>query len=72
MEYLTCEEVAELAHCSVFHIRRSVSAGELPAYKPARSLLFKRAEVDAWISASAIRKAAKAKSETQPNERSRA
>lgn len=54
MEYMTCGEVAELAHCSIYHVRKAVKLGNLPAYKPSKALLFKRSEVDAWITAQAV------------------
>ena len=49
MEYLTTEQVAELTHCSVFHVREAVKHGELVAYKPAKCYLFTRSDVDAWV-----------------------
>ena len=49
MEYLTTEQVAEITHCSVFHVREAVKHGELIAYKPAKGYLFTRSDVDAWV-----------------------
>jgi excisionase family DNA binding protein len=52
MEYLTCEQVAEIVHCSIFHVREAVKGGLLKAYKPGKSYLFVREDVDAWVRAS--------------------
>ena len=54
MEYLTCEQVAEIAHCSIYHVRSEVKAGALMAYKPGKVMLFSQEEVKRWINASAI------------------
>lgn len=51
MEYLTCEQVADIVHCSIFHVREAVKAGLLKAYKPGKSYLFVREDVDAWVMA---------------------
>ena len=52
MEYLTCEQVAEIVHCSIFHVREEVKGGRLKAYKPGKGYLFVREDVDAWVKAS--------------------
>lgn len=56
MEYLTTEQAAEIAHCSIFRIREAVKAGELAAYKPAKGYLFTRESLDKWIRVSAVKK----------------
>lgn len=53
MDYLTCEQVADITKCSVFHIREAVKRGDLVAYKPAKCYLFTRDDVDAWIKSNA-------------------
>lgn len=55
MDYLTCEQVAEIAKCSIFHVREAVKRGDLAAYKPAKSYLFTREDVDAWVKNAAVR-----------------
>ena len=52
MEYLTCEQVAEIVHCSIYHVREAVKDGLLKAYKPGKSYLFVRDDVDTWVRAS--------------------
>lgn len=52
MEYLTCDQVAEIVHCSIYHVREAVKDGLLKAYKPGKSYLFVREDVDAWVKAS--------------------
>ena len=54
MEYLTCEQVAELVHCSIFHVREAVKAERLKAYKPGKGYLFTREDVDAWVRSTKI------------------
>lgn len=56
MEYLTCDQVAELVHCSIFHVREEVKRERLKAYKPGKSYLFTREDVDAWVKATATAK----------------
>lgn len=58
MEYLTSEQVAEIAHCSVFRVREAVKRGELPAYRPGKSYMFIREDVDAWVRGTAVHKEA--------------
>ena len=55
MDYLTCEQVADIAKCSVFHIREEVKRGALNAYKPAKGYLFTREDVDAWIKSAVVK-----------------
>ena len=49
MEYLTCEQVAEIVHCSIFRVREAVKGGHLKAYRPGKGYLFVREDVDAWV-----------------------
>lgn len=49
MEYLTCEQVAEIVHCSIFRVREAAKKGELKAYRPGKGYLFVREDVDAWV-----------------------
>lgn len=62
MEYLTTEQVAQMTHCSIFHVREAVKKGELPAYQPAKGYLFLREDVDSWVK----RKAYEIKSSRTP------
>lgn len=49
MEYLTCEQVADIAKCSIYHVREAVKDGKLKAYKPGKSYVIARPDVDRWI-----------------------
>jgi excisionase family DNA binding protein len=49
MDYLTCEQVAEIVHCSIFRVREAVKDGSLKAYRPGKGYLFVRDDVDAWV-----------------------
>ena len=55
MEYLTCEQVAEIAKCSIYHVREAVKTGKLKAYKPGKQYLFVREDVTAWIKSCAVK-----------------
>lgn len=53
--YLTTEQVASIARCSVFHVREAVKQGRLKAYRPGKGYLFTREDVDAWIESAEVR-----------------
>lgn len=54
MSYLTCEQVAGIAKCSIYHVREAVKDGKLKAYKPGKSYLFDSDDVVAWIESHAV------------------
>lgn len=54
MEYLTCDQVAKIAKCSIYCVREAVKAGKLRAFKPGKQWLFAREDVDAWITGTAV------------------
>lgn len=49
IKYLTIEEVARILHMTPRAIQTKVKSKELPAYKPAKRLLFKREDVEKWL-----------------------
>lgn len=55
MEYLTCEQAAEVAKVSVFRIREAVKRREIEAFRPGKSYLFTREAVDAWVKSCAVK-----------------
>ncbi len=48
-QWLTKQQAAEHLHCSARHLEKLVRLGELPAYKPAGRPLFRREELDEYI-----------------------
>lgn len=54
MPYLTCEQVAELAKCSVYQVREAVKSGALKAFKPGKKFVFDSVDVDNWIKGCAV------------------
>jgi len=49
MEYLTCEQAAEIAKCSIYHIREAIKGGHLKAYRPAKGYIVARVDLDEWV-----------------------
>lgn len=49
MDYLTCEQVADIAKCSIYHVREAVKDGLLKAYKPGKSYVIARDDAAKWI-----------------------
>ena len=50
-EYINIEKAAEIACCSIYHIREAIKRGDLEAFRPARAYL------DKWIKKSRVKKA---------------
>lgn len=48
-KFLTIEEVADFAHCSVRHIHDEKKRGVLRCHKVGKRLLFEEADVQKWI-----------------------
>lgn len=55
MEYLTCEQAAEIARCSIFHIREAIKSGLLKAYRPAKGYLIAREDLDEWVKKAVVK-----------------
>nr|BFD63141.1 hypothetical protein BdHM001_18220 [Bdellovibrio sp. HM001] len=49
LSYIKLTEVIEITGCSERHIREEIKRGNLRAYKPGKELLFKREDVEKWI-----------------------
>lgn len=47
--YLTVREVAAMARCEHKSVRRAISQGRLPAFRPANKLLIREDDAEAWI-----------------------
>ena len=51
---LTMGEAAELAKCSYHTIHRAIKRGDLPAYKPGKSVLVLEDDLSAWFKSKRI------------------
>lgn len=56
-EYINIEKAAEIACCSIYHIREAIKRGDLEAFRPARAYLIEPAALDKWIKKSCVKKA---------------
>ena len=48
-EFLTCEQAAEAAKCSIYKLREAIKSGELKAYKPGKSYVIATDDLDKWV-----------------------
>lgn len=49
--YLTIKQVSEYTQMPVSTIRKNIYSGKLKAYRPGRSLRFRKDDVEKWIRA---------------------
>jgi excisionase family DNA binding protein len=54
-EYLTVQEVAELARCGHKAVRRAITLGQLEAFRTAERILVREPDARAWIEARPVR-----------------
>lgn len=52
MLYLNCKEAAEIAHCSVSHIRELIKSGDLRAFKQRKGYLISADDLKNYIESS--------------------
>lgn len=48
-KFITLEQASEIYQMSVAALRRRIDEGQLPAYKPGKSILLKPEEVDLFM-----------------------
>jgi excisionase family DNA binding protein len=53
--YLTTCEAVAYTHTSSKTLRRAELAGELPAFKPGRTKLYRITDLDRWVASKALR-----------------
>ena len=56
MHYLTCEQVAEIAKCSIYCVREAIKAGKLKAFKPGKQYVVSPEGVEEWVKSCAVKK----------------
>ena len=54
MEYLTIDDVADIAKMSTRTVRRAISRGEIPAYRVGGGLRIVQADVHAWMTSAPL------------------
>jgi len=54
LEFLTVAQVTELLHISRMTLYRHMRAGDLPYIKIGRRVLFKKADIEAWLESKKI------------------
>ena len=52
---ITIEEAAQLAKCSYHAIHRAIKRGDLPAYKPGKTVLIMESDLNEWFQSTRIR-----------------
>jgi excisionase family DNA binding protein len=52
--YLTTDEAVAYARSSAKTLRRAELAGELPAFKPGKTKLYRVSDLDRWVATKAI------------------
>lgn len=55
MNYYTCAQAAEIAHCKEYTIREAIKQGTLPAYKPGKSYLVAAEDLEKWIRSTRVK-----------------
>lgn len=54
-EFMSCEEAAAAAKCSVYKIREAIKQGALKAYRPGKVYVIDPADLDRWVRSSAVK-----------------
>lgn len=54
-EFLSCEQAAEAAKCSVYTIREAIKQGDLKAYRPGKVYVIDPMDLDRWVRSSAVK-----------------
>jgi excisionase family DNA binding protein len=52
--YLTTDEAVTYTHSSAKTLRRAELAGELPAFKPGKTKLYRVSDLDRWVASKAL------------------
>lgn len=54
-EFLSCEQAAAAAQCSVYKIREAIKRGEIKAYRPGKSFAVDAADLEKWVRSHAVK-----------------
>ena len=61
-EFMSCEQAAAAAKCSIYKIREAIKQGELKAYRPGTVYVIEPSELDRWVRSNVV----KAQNKTGP------
>ena len=54
-EFMSCEQAAAAAKCSIYKIREAIKQGALKAYRPGKVYVIDPADLDGWVRSSAVK-----------------
>ena len=54
-EYISCEQAAAAAMCSVYKIREAIKQGALKAYRPGKVYVIDPADLDSWVRSNTVK-----------------
>lgn len=54
-EFMSCEQAASAAMCSVYKIREAIKEGALKAYRPGKVYVIDPADLDSWVRSNAVK-----------------
>ena len=54
-EFMSCEQAAAAAKCSIYKIREAIKQGALKAYRPGKTYVIDPADLDAWVRSNTVR-----------------
>ena len=54
-EFMSCEQAAAAAMCSIYKIREAIKQGALKAYRPGKVYVIDPADLDSWVRSSAVK-----------------
>ena len=54
-EFMSCEQAAAAAKCSIYKIREAIKQGALKAYRPGKVYVIDPADLDSWVRINAVK-----------------
>ena len=54
-EFMSCEQAAAAAKCSIYKIREAIKNGALKAYRPGKVYVIDPVDLDSWVRSSAVK-----------------
>ena len=54
-EFMSCEQAAAAAKCSIYKIREAIKQGALKAYRPGKVYVIDPADLDRWVRSNAVK-----------------
>lgn len=54
-EFMSCEQAAVAAKCSIYKIREAIKQGALKAYRPGKLYVIDPADLDSWVRSNAVK-----------------